>query len=127
LLERTNVFCPEQAILDDAHIAMVKPMLRAPEVDTGQREAVVALVREVMESSHKTFMYHLPLPTRDSVYVRYPLEDSESGALAAAHRRYQEVLERPRNAIPAELRNDILGRIPGLLYTTVRQLEEAVP
>jgi hypothetical protein len=82
-------------------------------------------VREVMESTHKTYMYHLPLPSRDPVYTRYPLEDNEAGALAAAHRRYREILGRPRNQMPAELRNEIIRSVPGILPATLAESKGA--
>ena len=124
LLERTNVFCPEQAILDDAQIDLVKRTLQDPPVNEQRREEVLSLVREVMESTHKTYMYHLPLPSRDPVYARYPLEDEDAGALAAAHRRYQEILGQPRNQMPAELRNEIILNVPGILPATLAESKE---
>jgi len=124
LLERTNVFCPEQAILDDAQIDLVKRTLQDAPVNEQGREGVLSLVREVMESTHKTYMYHLPLPSRDPVYARYPLEDDEAGALAAAHRRYREILGRPRNRMPAELREEILVSVPGILPATLAEPKE---
>lgn len=81
LLERTNVFCPEQAILDDAHIDLVKRSYTDPQVRAERRQEVVSLVREVMDTPDKTYMYHLPLPSRDPVYARFPLEDEESAAV----------------------------------------------
>jgi trimethylamine--corrinoid protein Co-methyltransferase len=127
LLERTNVFCPEQAILDDAHIDLVKKTLQDPQVREQDRESVLSLIRDVMSSDHKTFMYHLPLPSRDQVYTRYPLEDEEAGALAAAHRRYREILEMPRKHLSADLRREIQQNIPGLLPATCSIPEEAAP
>jgi len=118
LLERTNVFCPEQAVLDNAQIELVKRTLRDAPVEDGRREEVLSLVREVMHSTHKTYMYHLPLPSRDPVYARYPFEDDQAGALAAAHRRYREILERPRSEIPTEIRSEILRHVPGILPAT---------
>jgi trimethylamine---corrinoid protein Co-methyltransferase len=115
LLERTNVFCPEQAVMDDAHIGIVKHMLAEPRVDTGGGASVLDLVDEVMRSDHKTFIYHLPLPSRDPVYTRYPLEDAEGGALRAAHRRYRDILDMPRRPLPDAVRKDILRTIPGVL------------
>ncbi|MFH1923970.1 MAG: trimethylamine methyltransferase family protein [Planctomycetota bacterium] len=125
LLERTNVFCPEQAVLDDAQIDLVKRTLQDPPVNEQRREEVLSLVREVMESTHKTYMYHLPLPSRDPVYARYPLEDEDAGALAAAHRRYQEILGQPRNQMPVELRNEIILNVPGILPATLAEPKEA--
>jgi trimethylamine--corrinoid protein Co-methyltransferase len=120
LLERTNVFCPEQAVLDDAQIDLVKRTLRGPAVSDRRREEVLSLVREVMESSYKTYMYHLPLPSRDPVYSRYPLENDEAGALAAAHRRYREILASRRNELPVEIRNEIIREVPGILPATLK-------
>lgn len=125
LLQRTNVFCPEQAVLDDAHIDLVKKTLRDPQVEEPKREQVLSLVRDVMSTADKTYMYHIPLPSREPVYARFPLEDAEGGALAAAHRRYHEILQRPRKKIPSELRNEILRNVPGLVYETVRSSEES--
>ena len=115
LLERTNMFCPEQAVLDDAHIGIVKYMLRDPDVREERREDLLAMMREVMNSDHKTYVYHLPLPSREAVYVRYPLEDDKAGALYAAHLRYREILELPRDALAPELQKDIRARIPNIL------------
>ena len=119
LLERTNTFCPEQAILDDVHIGMIKRTLVGPDISVEHCAGVLAMVREVMETSHKTFMYHLPLPSREPTYVRYPLEDGDGGALLGAHRRYQEILEMPRKALPAETLDEIVAKIPGVLPQTL--------
>jgi len=118
LLARTNVFCPEQAIMDDAHIGLVKHALKDPLVSEDRRGDVLAMVREVMETDHKTFMYHLPLPTRDPVYARYPLEDEAGGALLASHRRYQDIMARARNPLADEVREEIETKIPGILPQT---------
>jgi len=115
LLERTNTFCPEQAVMDDVHIGIAKRILANPNVDPKGRDDVVATVREVMQTDHKTYIYHLPLPSRDPVYARYPLED-EAGALHAAHERYHEILECPRKHLPGDIQRDIVARIPGVLH-----------
>jgi len=127
LLERTNVFFPEHAILDDAQIDLVKRTLQDAPVSDDRRDEVVSLVRQVMESSHKTYMYDLPLPSRDPVYALYPFEDEEAGALAAAHRRYHEILAQPRNLMSVELSNEILRHVSGILPTTLDELKKAVP
>ncbi len=115
LLERTNVFCPEQAILDDAHVGLAKQTLAGPQIGADRRGEVLGLIREVMASAQKTFMFHLPLPSRDAVYARYPLEDAEGGALRAAHRRFAEIEAMPRKALPDELRRDAAAQFPQLL------------
>lgn len=119
LLERTNVFCPEQAIIDDAHIGIVKHTLTEPNVGVHRRGEVLSMVREVMETDHRTFMYHLPMPTRDPVYPFYPLEDEAGGGLLAAHRKYKEIMSRPRNPLPAETLQAIQAEVPGILPATL--------
>ena len=71
-----------------------------------------------MASGHKTFMYNLPLPSRDPVYACFPLENKDHGALFAAHCRRQQLLEAPRNQMPADLREDISRHVPNLLAKT---------
>jgi len=119
LLERTNTFCPEQAIMDNEHIGIVKRTLSATNICQDNRQQVLEMVREVMATDHKTYMYHLPLPTRDPVYVRYPLENDEGGALFAAHQRYQEIMDRPRNPLPGEVQDEIVAKVPGVLPKTL--------
>ncbi len=119
LLERTNMFSPDQAILDDAHIGMLKWELRDAMVSEDRKEGVLSMIREVMETSHKTFMYHLPLPTREPVYVRYPLEDPEGDALRAAHRKYEEIMARPRDQLTREMQKEICAKVPGVLPKTL--------
>jgi len=126
LLERTNVFCPEQAVMDDAHIGLAKRGLAATTVAQGRRDEVTRMVREVMATDHKTFMYHLPLPSREDIYVRYPLEDDEGGALLAAHRRYREILDLPPTPLPPAVLEEIEATVPGVLPQSIHALEEAV-
>jgi trimethylamine--corrinoid protein Co-methyltransferase len=114
LLERTNVFCPEQAVMDNVHIGIAKRMLADPEVDAGRRQGVLDTIREVMSTDHRTYVYHLPLPTIEPVYVNYPLEN-EGGALVAAHQAYREILGRPRHHLPETVRREIVAACPGIL------------
>jgi trimethylamine--corrinoid protein Co-methyltransferase len=119
LLERTNVFCPEQAIMDDAHIGLIKHTLKEPVVSDTAVDDVKSMVAEVMESSHKTFIYHLPLPTEDDVYVNYPLESDSGGALRAAHEKYQALMEAPRDNLPSDVLDRIKAEVPGVLPETL--------
>jgi len=116
LLERTNVFCPEQAVLDDAHIGMVKKQLTEPNISNDDKDSVLELIRSFATTDHKTYMYHLPLPSRDKVYVSYPLEDKEKGALSAAHSKYKEIMKIPGKHLPKGIQKDIISEIPGILY-----------
>lgn len=119
LLDRTNIFCPEQAVLDDAHIGIIKRGFDKPEFSAQKAEEVLNLIREVMETPHKTYVYNLPMPAYEPVYVRYPLEHDEGGALRAAHDRYHEILETPRNPLPDDVLKQIRAEISGVLPQTL--------
>ena len=119
LLERTNVFCPEQAVMDNAHIGLVKHMLKEPEMNSGTIGNIRSMVREVMETDHKTFIYHLPMPSQEDVYVHYPLENETGGALMAAHEKYREIMEKPRNSLPEETLKRLSEEIPGIIPKTI--------
>ncbi|MFO7973511.1 MAG: trimethylamine methyltransferase family protein [Candidatus Hydrogenedentota bacterium] len=118
LLSRTAVFSPEQAVMDDVHIGIVKRILEPTGVSADRRQGVVDMIREVMGSSNRTFMYHLPVPTKENVYVRYPLEHKEGGALRAAHEKLNKIMERPRNPLPEEIRTEVERTVAGVLPKT---------
>lgn len=118
LLERTNVFSPDQAVMDDAHIGIIKHFLKEPPISEEGRESVLSMVREVMQTDHRTYMYHLPLPTRDNVYIRYPLEDAEGGALMAANRKFREIESTPRKTMDGDMLQS-LKKLPGVIEKSI--------
>jgi trimethylamine--corrinoid protein Co-methyltransferase len=119
LLERTNVFCPVQAILDDAHIGMIKHGLSASPIGEDSKDDVLEMVREVMDTEHRTYMYHLPLPTQADIYVNYPLESEEGDALYAARQKYDEIMESDRDQLPDDVQDEIKSEVPGVLDRTL--------
>jgi trimethylamine--corrinoid protein Co-methyltransferase len=58
LLDRTNTFCPLQAVLDNEQIGQVKHCLREPKVDPSEIESTLKMVKKVMASSHRLFARH---------------------------------------------------------------------
>jgi trimethylamine--corrinoid protein Co-methyltransferase len=114
LLDRTNVFCPEQAVIDDAHIGIAKGILTPADIDLHRRDEVAEMIAEVMRTDHKTYVYHLPLPSREQVYVKYPLED-DGGALRAAHEKYRAIMDAPRKPISGDLQKEIMSTLPDIL------------
>ncbi len=113
LLDRTNIFSPEQAILDDAHIGMVKAGLREPDISTTQKDDILAMIREVFQSSHKTYIYHLPQPSKEDVYIRYPLENGDS--LSVAREKYREICKREQKNLDKNVRAQIEEQISGII------------
>ena len=56
LLERTNTFCPVQAILDNTHIGMMKRFVRQPIVTADRVSESLGQIRRVMGTSHKLYV-----------------------------------------------------------------------
>jgi trimethylamine--corrinoid protein Co-methyltransferase len=115
LLERTNVFCPAQAVMDDAHIGIAKRIMAEPDVDSKSPDELVQKVKTVMDSDHKTFIYDIPIPSREDVYVYYPLEDKERGALYAANEKYKSIISEKPDQLDDETKKKILEKVPNVL------------
>jgi trimethylamine--corrinoid protein Co-methyltransferase len=111
----SNTFSPEQAILDNTHIGIVKQMFQDPNVSKSRQDHVLGMIREVMASDHRTFMYHLPLPSRDVVYTHYPFENGDGNNLHAAHQRYEHIMNIPRNRLPDEILTEIYAKTQCIL------------
>ncbi len=118
LLERTNTFSPEQAVMDNEHIGIIKRMFCDSQIENTNKDKVLSTIRDVMQTKHKTFMYHLPMPTKEDVYVRYPLEDDDGGALFAAHRKFREIMDLPRKPLNEEIVQEVKAKVPGILPHT---------
>jgi trimethylamine---corrinoid protein Co-methyltransferase len=114
VLERSTLWCPQQAVLDDVHLGVIKQIFKTSAVSEFRRQDVLKVVREVMDSDHKTYMYHLPLPSREHIYTHYPLE-GDGDSLCAADLRYKEILGMPRRGLSGEVRQEITARIKGVL------------
>ncbi|NIR14432.1 MAG: hypothetical protein GWN86_10980, partial [Desulfobacterales bacterium] len=55
LLDRTNTFCPIQAVLDNEQIGKIKHCLREPKVDQAEIDDMLRIVKKVMASSHRLY------------------------------------------------------------------------
>jgi trimethylamine--corrinoid protein Co-methyltransferase len=59
LLDRTNSFCPVQAVLDNEHIGKIKHCLREPKVEPNVIEDMLKTVKKVMGTSHRLYARHV--------------------------------------------------------------------
>jgi trimethylamine--corrinoid protein Co-methyltransferase len=59
LLDRTNSFCPLQAVLDNEQIGKIKHCLREPKVTPPVVEEMLRMVNKVMGTSHRLFTRHV--------------------------------------------------------------------
>lgn len=118
LLDKTATFCPVQAILDDAHVGMVKSLLRAPKVDETEVAASLEQIRQVMATSQKLFVRYIrPKLRAGEVTLPYPFEGerAKDEVLLRAHGRTQDLLQRPVEHIPPETNERIFREVPGIL------------
>ena len=58
LLDRTNSFCPLQAVLDNEQIGKIKHCLREPKVDASVVEDMLQTVKKVMASPYRLYARH---------------------------------------------------------------------
>ncbi|HUT72504.1 MAG TPA: trimethylamine methyltransferase family protein [Desulfatiglandales bacterium] len=59
LLDRTNSFCPVQAVLDNEQIGKIKHCLREPKVNPSMVEDMLKTVKKVMGSAHRLYVRHV--------------------------------------------------------------------
>ncbi|NVM25458.1 MAG: trimethylamine methyltransferase family protein [Desulfobacterales bacterium] len=59
LLDRTNSFCPVQAVLDNEQIGKIKHCLRQPKVGPSVVEDMLKTVKKVMSSSYRLYARHV--------------------------------------------------------------------
>jgi trimethylamine--corrinoid protein Co-methyltransferase len=118
LLEKTNVFSPDQAVLDDAQIGAVKHMLRKPVMDEETLEEAFEQIEEVMGTSHKLYARYTRKGIRSGeIFAPYFFETKgdEDRAVLEAHKRRVELQEREPHYLDAGIVEAILSEIPGIV------------
>jgi len=118
LLERTNTFCPVQAVLDDVHIDMVKRFVRQPEFTEESITECLEQVRRVMNTSYKLYVRFVRKALRSGeITPPYPFEGQEmvDDTLLRARERTEEILSLPPKHLDKETTDMVFQQIPGLL------------
>jgi trimethylamine--corrinoid protein Co-methyltransferase len=118
LLDRTSIFSPVQAILDDEQIGKVKHTLRDPKLDAGAVGDALKTVRKVMESKNKLFARHARKAIHSgdvSEPFRFESKDSQDRVIERALERLRDIEAEPRCHVDEETTNRIYQEIPGLL------------
>jgi trimethylamine--corrinoid protein Co-methyltransferase len=118
LLERTNVFCPVQAVLDDVHIDMVKRFVRQPAVSDSSIADCLTQVRKVMATSHKLYVRSVRRALRSGeVTPPYPFESkgTTDETLVLARQRMENLLSLPAPHLGQDIIDSIFQEVPGLL------------
>jgi trimethylamine--corrinoid protein Co-methyltransferase len=118
LLDRTNTFCPIQAVLDNEQIGKIKHCLREPKIDEAEIDDMLRIVKKVMASSHR-------------LYARFARKAMHRGDISDPYRfeakgledkvienalTYMEKLERePAEHLDRAIQEQIFKEIPGIL------------
>jgi len=118
LLERTSTFCPVQAVLDDAHISIIKRLASQPRITDESVNDVMSQMSKVMTSSTKLFTRFARTALRTGeIAPQYPFENKEMSddTLLLALEKANAIMQQPHNHIDNELIDKIYDKTPGLL------------
>ena len=118
LLDRTNIFCPVQAVLDNQHIGMIKHFLAAPRLERDDIEEAVEEIGKVMDSRQKLYVRFVRKALREGrIYSSYPFEsrDGDDRVIQKALERMEVLLSRPVATIPPHVEDEVFNRVQGLL------------
>ncbi|MDY6796861.1 MAG: trimethylamine methyltransferase family protein [Actinomycetota bacterium] len=118
LLEKTNVFSPDQAVLDDALIGAVKHMLVKSQIDRRTLDEAYSQIERVMDTPHKLYARYARKGIRSGeIFPPYFFETREDVDIAVlnAHERRLELLEREPHYLGEDVVNTIYDEVPGLV------------
>ncbi len=118
LMERTTTFCPVQAVLDDAHIGIIKRLAKQPVFTDGTITEVLEQTRRVINSSHKLFTRFVRSALRSGEIAplyQFKSEDMTDETLFHACNRLNEILSLPPHHIEKHVVERVFQQIPGLL------------
>lgn len=117
LLERTNIFCPVQAVLDNQHIGMIKIFLSEPRLSEEDMNKMFEQIKKVLDSKQKLYVRFTRKGLRDgTIYPHYPFEaDGADGVIEKALMRLEELLSRPAKCVSKEKEERVFNEVPGIV------------
>ena len=118
LLDRTNSFCPLQAVLDNEQIGKVKHGLRDPKVSPSEMDDVLKMVKKVMASSHRLYARHARKAMHSgdiSSPYRFETKGMEDKVIENALNYMAELEARPADHIDSAVQDRIFAEVPGIL------------
>ena len=124
LLDRTNSFCPVQAVLDNEQIGKIKHCLRQPKIDPDTIEETLKTVKKVMASPYRLYARHV----RKAMHAgdvsdpyRFEAKGLEDKVLENAldymDRLEQEPAVHMEPGIVEQIFKEVPGILPGLKQT----------
>jgi trimethylamine--corrinoid protein Co-methyltransferase len=118
LLDRTNSFCPVQAVLDNEQIGKVKHCLREPKLDPSVMDEMLKIIKKVMVSSHRLFARHVRKALHaGDVSTPYSFESKgmEDKVLENALSHMKRLEAEPAPHLDRVTVDQIFNEIPGIL------------
>jgi trimethylamine--corrinoid protein Co-methyltransferase len=118
LLEKTNVFSPDQAVLDDALIGAVKHMLLKPKMDPGSLDEAFIQIEKVMSTPHKLYARYARKGIRDGTIFKpyfFDSKEEKDQAVLEAYKKRCQLLQAEPHHLEAGIVESIYDEIPGIV------------
>jgi trimethylamine--corrinoid protein Co-methyltransferase len=118
LLDRTNCFCPLQAVLDNEQIGKIKHCLREPKVNPAEIDDTLNMVKKVMASSHRLFARHARKAMHSgdvSDPYHFETRDKEDKVIENALEYMARLESEPASNLDPDVVERIYNKVPGLL------------
>ena len=118
LLDRTNSFCPLQAVLDNEQIGKIKHCLKEPKVNPSAVEDVLKMVKKVMASPYRLYARH----ARKAMHAgdvsspyRFEAKGFEDRVMENALAHMHQLEAEPSPHLDQATVDRIFDEVPGLL------------
>ncbi|MEA1948702.1 MAG: trimethylamine methyltransferase family protein [Thermodesulfobacteriota bacterium] len=118
LLDRTNCFCPLQAVLDNEQIGKIKHCLREPKINPTEIDNTLNMVKKVMASSHRLFARHARKAMHSgdvSNPYQFETKDMEDRVIENALEHMAILETEPAPHLASDVVERIYNKVPGLL------------
>ncbi len=119
LLDKTQTFSPEQAVLENHQIGMVKALYEGSKIEPAEADRIKGMISEVMDSPYRLYArYSRKMLRRGEIFPGFPFEgDSEDQdhTLLVAHEKMKELEKAEPKYLAEEVCNSIFEKVPGIL------------
>ncbi len=118
LLDKTNIFSPLQAVLDNEHVGIIKNILTQAGFDSDQAKDAVEEIRKVSGSQTKLFAKYIRKARRlgfVSEPYRFETKEYKDEVLEKANERVNEIFNGDDEKLDESTIDEIYRSIPGLL------------
>jgi trimethylamine--corrinoid protein Co-methyltransferase len=118
LLDRTNSFCPLQAVLDNEQIGKIKDCLREPRVNPEDIADALAMVNAVMKSNYRLYARFARKAIQQgdvSSPYRFESKGFEDKVIEKAYEYMTMIEAEPGDQLEPRIQERIYREVPGLL------------